>query len=238
MLLDYGDTLQLSINRVHEPLETELVQREIKKGDVVLDIGANIGYYTLIFAQLVGDEVKVFAFEPDPENFVILSMNVKINGYQNVILEQTAVSNRTGKVGLYQLEGQKANGRIYDSHDGRKSIEVEAVRLDDYFNTYDGKIDFVKTDTEGAEGGVLLGMSGLLGNNKHVKIISEFWPIGLKRFGIEPFEYLNLVLQYGFTLYEVNEEEKEIRVADVGVLLETYTPENEDYTNLLCVREN
>ena len=69
-------------------------------------------------------------------------------------------------------------------------------------------------------------------------MISEFWPIGLKRFGIEPSEYLNLLLKHGFTLHEVNEEDREIKLADVGELLKAYTPESETYTNLLCVRGN
>ena len=69
MYLDPKDTLDLSINGVYEPFETSLVLDEVREGEVVLDIGAHIGYYTLIFAKLVGPLGKVFAFEPELENF-------------------------------------------------------------------------------------------------------------------------------------------------------------------------
>ena len=153
MFLDSKDTLRLSILGVHEPFETEIIKKEIKKGDTVLDIGANIGYYTLIFAELVGENGKVFAFEPDPTNFAILEKNVEANGYKNVVLVQKAVTNKPGKLGLYLNEDRKAAHRIYDPHNGSKSIEIESIKLDDYFKDYDGEMDFIKMDIEGAEGG-------------------------------------------------------------------------------------
>jgi len=153
MFLDSKDSLCLSINGVYEPFETELVKKEIKKGDVVLDLGANIGYYTLIFGKLVGKRGKVFAFEPDPTNFSLLKKNVEMNGYKNVELVQKAVSNKTGKIKLYLCEDNKGDHRIYNSHDGRQSIEIEAIRLDDYFKNYNGAVDFIKMDIQGAEGG-------------------------------------------------------------------------------------
>ncbi|CEG11098.1 Methyltransferase FkbM (fragment) [groundwater metagenome] len=85
----------------YENAETQLFESRIKEGDVVLDIGANIGYYTLIAAKLVGVNGKVYAFEPDPTNFSFLKKSVEINNYKNVICEQKAVSNENGKVKLF-----------------------------------------------------------------------------------------------------------------------------------------
>ena len=235
MFLDSNDSLNLSVYGIHEEFETELVKKEIKPGDVVLDIGANIGYYTLIFAKLVGENGRVFAFEPDPTNFALLKRNVEINGYKNVVLIQKAVSNKSGKLRLYLSENNKGDHRIYNSHDGRKFIDIESVKLDDYFN-HNVKIDFIKMDIQGAEGGAIQGMSKLLEKNVSVKIISEFWPAGLKRFGIEPIAYLKLLLRHGFKLYELNEKKKKLDLVDIAKLLETYTIEKDNHTNLLCIR--
>ena len=81
MYLDSKDSNKLSFNEVYEYLVTELVQKEVKMGNVVLDIGAHIGYYALMFAKLVGPHGKVFAFEPEPGNFAILEKNVRVNDY-------------------------------------------------------------------------------------------------------------------------------------------------------------
>ncbi|NYZ78920.1 FkbM family methyltransferase [Candidatus Micrarchaeota archaeon] len=234
LFLDANDTLGLSIFGTHEKTETEFAKKQIKKGDVVLDIGANIGYYTLIFARAVGNKGKVFAFEPDPENFALLEKNVKINRYANVVLVKKAVSSKTGKLKLYADKNNKTDGRIYDSHDNRSSIDIDAVRLDDYFANYKGNVDFIKLDIQGAEWAAVTGMARLLKRNKKVKIITEFWPAGLKRFGVEPGDYLKLFVKNGFRLYELKEG---IEAVNFLRLLEKYTPEKQNYTNLFCTRE-
>jgi len=236
MFLDSKDSLWLLNGGVYEPAETELVKKEIKRGDVVLDVGAHIGYYTLIFARLVGEEGKVFAFEPNLDSFALLEKNVKINGYKNVVLVKKAVSDKTGRIRLFLSAYNDADNRIYDSHDGSPSIEVEVVRLDDYFKKYDGKIDFIKIDTQGAEGGVILGMSALLKKNKNIKLLTEFWPHGLKKAGTEPEGYLRLLIERDFKLFEVSEQEGKIKSVTPYDLIDAYPPETKDYTSIFCIR--
>jgi FkbM family methyltransferase len=237
MFLDSKDTLRLLYDPVHEPFETEIVCNLVKRGDVVLDLGANIGYYTLIFAKIVGAEGKVFAFEPDPDNFSLLKKNIEINGYKNVILEQKAVSDKTGTVKLYLSEDNLADHRIYDSHDGREFIEIESVSLDDYFENVNDNIDFIKMDIEGAEPAAIQGMRSLLKRNQNVKVITELFPIALSKFGIETSDFLKMFFNNGFKLYNLDENEKKKELADIKMLIEKYSPEKKNFTNLLCIKE-
>jgi len=237
MYLDQYDTLGLSILGTYEPCETALVKREVKAGERVLDIGANIGYFTLIFARRVGPSGRVYAFEPDPTNFAILKRNVETNGYRNVILIQKAVSNVTRPIRLYLASRNKADHRIYDSEDNRPSVEIEATRLDDYFKDRSEKISFIKMDIQGAEGGAIQGMRNILRDNKSVRLLTEFWPIGLRRFGVEAREYLYALEAEGFRFHDVQKGGGHPDPVEKTALLARYVPEKENFTNLFCVRE-
>ncbi len=91
------------------------MQNLIKPGQTVIDVGANIGYYnTLQFAKLVGPTVsRVYAFEPDPDNFALLRKNVAQNGYANVVCIQKAVSDQTSKLKLFRNSQNHGDHRIY-----------------------------------------------------------------------------------------------------------------------------
>jgi len=78
MYVDPTDALELKSKKIFEKFETELVKQEIHDGDTVLDIGANIGYFSLIFSKIVGNNGRVYAFEPDPNNFKILKKILKL----------------------------------------------------------------------------------------------------------------------------------------------------------------
>jgi FkbM family methyltransferase len=233
MFLDHKDSLYLSLNGVFEPFATKCVKKIIKKGDVVLDIGANIGYYTLIFAKLVGNSGKVFAFEPEPKNFALLVKNIEINGYKNIICVKKAVSDENGTIKLYLSESNMGDHRIYNSHDSRKAVKIETVRLDDYFKDYKGRIDFIKMDIQGGELKAIKGMDYFLRKNGCRKMLTEFWPNGIKNSGSNPQQYINLLLKYGFDIYKVNEEKEKLELANIPELLKS----KENDQNLLCVKK-
>jgi len=237
MFLDHQDSLGLSKHGVFEPFETEICKREIKPGDVVVDVGANIGYYTLIFARLVGPQGKVYAFEPDPYVYGILKANVEANGYKNVILEQKAVSNWLGEANLHLSPGNLGDHRLYDSNDGRPTIAVEVITLDNYFEYRENRVDFIKMDIQGAEPGAFSGMISLIQSNENLKLTSEFWPAGLQRFGIGAEEYLEMVQNAGFNFFEIDESIKKLRLLEVSNILEMYPAESESHTNLLLMKE-
>jgi FkbM family methyltransferase len=236
MFLDRQDSLDLSVNQIYEPFETELVQRLIRPGDTVLDIGANIGYYTLLFARLVGGSGKVFAFEPDPENFALLKRNVEINGYRNVTLVNAAVSRQSGRLKLYLSEENKGDHRIYASGEDRPSIEIAAVALDDYFVNNPAEVNFIKMDVQGAEGRVMQGMERLLKRCSACQIIFEFWPLGMRRAGDEAKDVVKQLIRHGFTIHLIDEPQKRVLAVEPERLLEEFSVARGNQTNLLANR--
>jgi FkbM family methyltransferase len=205
---------------------------------VVLDIGAHIGYYTLIAASLVGEEGKVFAIEPDPGNFALLKKNVEVNGYKNVILIQKAVSNRSGETALICDDEQTASHHIWRTvGDETKVVKVDMITLDEFFADASFTIDLIKMDIEGAEELALQGMSRLLTNperTRDIKIFSEFCPSWIRRCGSSPEDYLNKLAQYGFKINIVNEKNNKVEAInrdEFSTICKNVHP-----VNLFCTR--
>jgi FkbM family methyltransferase len=232
--LDSEDSLRLSINGVYEPFETDLLKKLIKPGSVVLDIGANIGYYTLLFAKLVGPEGRVYAFEPDPTNMELLKKNIAVNGYQNVIMEQKALSDHSGTIQLFLNDGNKSDHRIFDSGDGRQAINIETISLDEYFSSLDVNIDLIKIDIQGAEIIAFQGMRQTLAANTELQLISEFFPLAIHKFGRQPEEHLDILEEVGFTFFNIDEDNSKVTEISKKSLLENFTEENRGCANILC----
>lgn len=205
MYLDPTDALELRTSKKFEKFETELVRKEIKKGDVVLDIGANIGYYSLIFSQIVGTEGRVFAFEPDPNNFALLKKNIEINNLKNVILIQKAVSDTSIPLTLYLCDYNHAQHRIYPSPRCNEKITVESTTIDEYLSKTEfyNKINFVKMDVEGAEYDVIEGMKNTLKLNPKLKLLCEFSPKQIIEHKLTPGKILHQILQCNFKIYPI-----------------------------------
>ncbi|MGI0044388.1 MAG: FkbM family methyltransferase [Nitrososphaeraceae archaeon] len=228
-------------------METNIVKSLVKCGDTVVDLGANIGYYTLLLARQVGRDGKVVAFEPSPTNCEILEKNVKMNGYRNVEINQLAVADKSGKAKL-QLTPNPADSRIrsenYELDKGRNemsegSVDIETISLDDYFcEREEEDIDFIKMDIQGAEFSALLGMQRTLSKSKNIQILTEFFPKLLKESGTEPSDYLNILQQNGFHIYNFDEKDSKMVPADLNDLLVKYPEETDLYTNLLLTREH
>lgn len=234
MYLDSVDSLHITKNNgVYEPLETGVVQANVKKGDVVVDAGANIGYYTLLLARLVGPEGKVIAIEPDPDNFALLKKNVEVNGYHNVELHQKAVSDAAGTVKLYRSMRSAAQHSLAASNQDDPYVEVEMARIDDLVKA---PIDFMKIDVEGAELGAMRGARELFAKSPNVKIMTEFNPRALNDFGVRTEEYLALLSDYGFRFSNIDKKQSSVHPASIPEIMEACNLGNGFYTNLLCER--
>lgn len=160
-------------------LETQrVVAQEVKRGCRVYDCGANIGYYSGIFAKLVGEHGMVVAFEPSPENLSCLKKIAELNGLKNITVVPKAVWRRGGIARFHRdLENKSAvtdhlEGALGDRADKGAPMEVETVSLDQYVYEEGNPIpDFIKIDVEGSEGAVLAGAKRLLSEHAPTVLI-------------------------------------------------------------------
>jgi len=238
MFLDPGDSLNLSILGQYGELDTQIVKNEIKQGDIVIDIGANIGYYTLIFAKLVGPSGRVIAFEPEPKNFELLKKNVRVNGYKNVTLEQKVVSNTNGKTKLFLADNGIVGHKIYSYNDTSDYIETESISLDDYIpDEIRNKINFVKIDVEGVEPRVISGMKSIIKQSKNLKIFTEFNRINIQEAELDPEKTLDYFYNQGFEIYLPNYKMNKVTLTSKNELLTSKEILSENL-NILCKKVN
>lgn len=141
-----------------------IFEQEILTNEIVYDIGAHVGFYTLLASELVGNG-RVVSFEPFPQNFEYLRNHVEMNKCKNVIINNVAVSNFSGVSYFQEGEGTYTG---YLSENGK--ILVETIKLDDYVNKNSNLIpNCLKIDVEGEEYAVLQGAKKII-ENYHPKI--------------------------------------------------------------------
>ncbi len=218
-----------ALSRIHEPTTTRIFENVVKKGDNVLDCGANIGYFTLLFARLVGSEGKVYAFEPEPRNFEFLTRNIQLNGYSRVTAINKAVSDGTGVVRLYINPKDTGHHTIKQysgvTDDNRKFVDIESISLDSFFkDKY--SIDVIKMDIEGSEPLAFSGMDNLIKESKNLKMIMEFYPLVIKEMGFSPEDFARKLLEYyKFSIYVISDDysgskNKHIKINNVDELMD------------------
>jgi len=153
-----GKMLFRFITTTYETTLTHLFEKHVKTGDIVYDIGANTGYFTLLSSVLVGNGGKVYAFEPAKKVFKLLKKHIKINRYKNVDIFNKAISDKNG-VGFFDTGDGIWTGKIST----KGEYEVEIVKLDDFVLKNNISLpNIIKIDVEGEELNVLKGAKNLL----------------------------------------------------------------------------
>ena len=237
--LDKNDSLRLSINPNYEEMTGSVIRDIVKPGDLVIDVGANIGYWTLVFSKLVGSQGTVFAFEPEESNYYILTDNILNNGIKNVFGFRVGLSNdyKVGK--LYLCKTNSGDHRTVD--DGNREVQtVQYKRLDDIAHPIYlyKQINLIKIDIQGAEMMFLEGAQEFFKRNKNIKIITEVWDYGLKRAGSSAEEYLTALQDLGFSFRLIDESKNHNPLLPISIeqiLTEGYIKDKK-YCNLLCER--
>jgi FkbM family methyltransferase len=224
-------TQEILKNGDYEPIETKLVQQILKEGDVFIDVGANIGWYTVICSKLVGETGKVVAFEPDPSNFAMLRKNVEANRLKGVVLEQKGLSSAPGSFKLFLDRKNLGRHSLVLHYDEKDYVDVETVRFDDYWKDQ-GDIRLVKIDTEGAEGMILAGMMKTLEKHKRLELILEVAPERLEWSGYDADKMLESLYRLGFKASHIDEAGRRIVPMGTPRVKDFNLPKDDPWTNL------
>ncbi|WP_161805839.1 FkbM family methyltransferase [Pedobacter sp. Hv1] len=184
----------------YEPELKKVFQTHIEADYTILDVGANIGFHTLFFRDLVGKKGKVIAFEPIPLNFESLNRNIALNGFKNIEVHQIALSNKNETISIV-ADVNSTNPGSFNLFDQNGDITVTCRIGDEIIITE--KVDFIKIDVEGYESFVIDGLMKTItkfkpkiifeyDNNYHKKtglpanyIFSKIEPLGYHFFMVE-----------------------------------------------------
>jgi len=241
IFLDSEDSIYFEMTDMrHEAYELSLFKQELQDANIVFDIGANIGLYSLVASRAIKNEGKVYSFEPDPISFSNLQHNIEGNSIQNVILINKAVSSKNGLAKLsssYSETMRTLNYLTTTPENSKKTIDIETISLDDFFKTRSQKVDVIKIDVEGWEFEAFKGMTNLIKTNSTLKIFLEFDPYALTRSATNIPEFINFLHSSGFIFYNIDEKKKEKKLVDKNWLLNYAKNTNlNHYTNLLCIK--
>ena len=192
-----------SNDQLYEPGTTNFLKKILKKGMNVINIGANIGYFTLLAAREVGPDGKVFAFEPFPQTVELLKKNIDSNGYKNVQVISMAVSDRKEKSFLALKSDSGHNFVTSASNKEYDSIEIITTTVDDHFDK-NLKIDLLVMDAEGYEPKILDGMKNTLENNPTMQILTEYNPHTLQIAKTSGQKFLEKLEEFGFSIQVID----------------------------------
>ena len=210
----------------YEPECATVCRQLIRRGDTVLDIGGHIGLYTRLFSRLVGPRGRVLVFEANPENVAVLRRNLRGRRYRNVEVVWAAVSAADGEAPLYVSPGHTNHSLLAGFTAATEVIQAPTISMDSFLGRRAiGAVDFVKSDTEGAEPLVIRGMDKTLRSSPDIKLLMEYNPMALRCGDTTPEQFTAMLESQGF---EVKAVQPDGTLSGIPVLKEN------DYTNILC----
>lgn len=192
-----------------EETEVRFVERFLRPGMTVLDIGAHHGLYTLLASKCVGRSGKVISFEPSPREFRRLSKHVRVNRCRNVKTEACALGNDHGDADLFVVDGDRDWGnslRPPDVPEPTRKVRVPLRKLDGLLAARRiEKVDFIKLDVEGGELAVLKGASRLLQTAPRPAILAEVQDIRTRPWGYAARDILQLLARWNYRWFAMSE---------------------------------
>ncbi len=212
----------------YEPEISDVMRRFTKKGSDVIDVGANIGLHALYLSKLVGDEGHVIAFEPVTKFREQFEESIKIGKVENIKIYPYALGTSESTETIY-VSKTNAGNTSFIKNDDPASKEVVEIKTLDSFNF--SNISFMKIDVEGFEEGVLRGGLETIKKNKP-SILFEFSPLYYRKKGENIRNILDLIVSLNYSLFDIEDNEKEIK--DLDDFVSQFEPTLRGQTNLIC----
>ena len=224
----------ISLGAVYEENVTNFLQKYLKQNITFLDIGANIGWYSLLTAQFLNDNCKIYAFEPFSANTKLLLASKLKNNFKSIKVIQAAAGNQFGTV-AFGASG--SNGQCKEVGIEAESILVsDTVNMVKIDNIVKEKVDLIKIDIEGAEYNALLGSINTIKNSLPI-IFSEFTPTALPSVcGITWDEYLNFIVNLGYQISVIDKELINCE-QDINKVYNIFTKKGKDHLDLIFYKE-
>ncbi|MBK8469817.1 MAG: FkbM family methyltransferase [Actinomycetales bacterium] len=204
----------------YETTTRRVLEMVVAPGSTVVDVGANVGYFTMLAALLTGPTGRVVAFEPEPRNHALLVANVAENKLDQVHVIRAACADRVGTHELAVNTAESGWHRLVaadGSSNGLKRVPVTLTTVDAVLG--DARVDVVKIDVEGHEGSVLAGMARTLAANPGVTVILEHSPAQARLAGLDPAAPLHQLAEAGLRhAYLVREDDAVLEEVDAEQL--------------------
>ena len=169
---DEGVERSLYYTGTYEAGTLDFIKNNLKRGDRFVDVGANIGLMSIVASSAVGNEGKIFSFEPHPETAKILRFNIDLNAIKNIEIIQKGVGSSTGQAKIYdRWDVNRGGASLISSNSEQESFDIEIVKLDDVLQS--SSVDMIKIDIEGYELEALKGAKNIIGSEKPPILIVE-----------------------------------------------------------------
>lgn len=228
---DAANVAYLSDGVLPEAGTLSVVERLLPKGGCFVDIGANVGLFTLFAGQHVGERGRVVAFEPTPTTLQALHTTIWVNGLRGRVTVHEVAAGATSSQALLYLSETSGHNSLVARQGGEQRIEVPVVRVDDLLDGL--AVDMVKIDVEGWELSVLEGLSRTIAANPDIVVIVEYAPSIIAKSGIDVQTWLQQLKKYKLKIFEIDENAGAVRplrsrgleeVGSINLLLTRKTP--------------
>lgn len=216
----------------------ELFRHILRPGMSVIDIGANIGFFTMLSASLVGLSGRVLAVEPNPRNARMIEASRSMNGFDNVTVLQAAAGRETGMLALHTSHSNGTTSSVKEAGTAVLSAQTVPCLALDQLIPFGQRVDLIKIDVEGAEYNALSGCERILRTSRPV-VVSEFSPGMLPGIsGVSGEAYLRWLSGFGYKLRALGSEGVPDTSSDADTIMNAYRARGTDHIDIVGVPQS